>query len=178
MAMAWQASWNGTVRSTAPAVRLRACPVPDNGPGTTGSAALDPKDIGPGYHHVPLSGQGHAPRVIKVGVQGFPGRELQELDLCRQLAGARLTAIGKDAPSLEHAPAVIGKQPQHPVLIGAERGFRSQPCPQQDTEAYRVLGHPASMHQRSCAPQRAGPENVLRNSGRGLPAANGQAAQP
>ena len=26
--MAWQASWNGTVRSTARAVRLRACPVP------------------------------------------------------------------------------------------------------------------------------------------------------
>ena len=28
VAMAWQASWNGTVRSTARAVRLRACPVP------------------------------------------------------------------------------------------------------------------------------------------------------
>ena len=28
MAMAWQASWNGTVRSTARAVRWRACPVP------------------------------------------------------------------------------------------------------------------------------------------------------
>ena len=27
-AMAWQASWNGTVRSTARAVRLRACPAP------------------------------------------------------------------------------------------------------------------------------------------------------
>ncbi len=26
--MAWQASWNGTVRSTARAVRLRACPAP------------------------------------------------------------------------------------------------------------------------------------------------------
>ena len=26
--MAWQATWNGTVRSTALAVRLRACPVP------------------------------------------------------------------------------------------------------------------------------------------------------
>jgi len=28
VAMAWQASWNGTVRSTARAVRLRACPAP------------------------------------------------------------------------------------------------------------------------------------------------------
>ena len=28
VAMAWQASWNGTVRSTARAARLRACPVP------------------------------------------------------------------------------------------------------------------------------------------------------
>ena len=27
-AMAWQASWNGMVRSTARAVRLRACPAP------------------------------------------------------------------------------------------------------------------------------------------------------
>jgi hypothetical protein len=27
-ARAWQASWNGMVRSTARAVRLRACPVP------------------------------------------------------------------------------------------------------------------------------------------------------
>src|SRR5579859_300891 len=29
-AMAWQAIWNGTVRSTAAAVRLRACPVPNS----------------------------------------------------------------------------------------------------------------------------------------------------
>ena len=28
VAMAWQASWNGMVRSTARAVRLRACPAP------------------------------------------------------------------------------------------------------------------------------------------------------
>jgi hypothetical protein len=29
-AMAWQASWNGTVRRTAFAVRLRACPAPNS----------------------------------------------------------------------------------------------------------------------------------------------------
>ena len=28
VAMAWQASWNGMVRSTARAVRLQACPAP------------------------------------------------------------------------------------------------------------------------------------------------------
>ena len=30
MAMAWQASWKGTVRRTARAVRLRACPAPNS----------------------------------------------------------------------------------------------------------------------------------------------------
>ena len=96
---------------------------------TTGSAALDLKDIGPGYRNIPLSGKGQAPGVVQVGVQGFPGRKVQELDLCGRLTVAGVAATGKDAPSLEHSPAVIGKQSQHPVLVGAERGFPSRLCP-------------------------------------------------
>ena len=132
----------------------------------TASAALNTKDVRPGDRRVPFSSQGQAPRVVQVCVQGSLGRKLQELDLCGLLTVARVAAVGKDAPALENAPAMIGKQSQHPVLVGAERGFLSRFRPQQDTEAYWVLKHPASLQQGPATGNHGGSESVSGTLGR------------